>query len=499
MKNVGNRILSVCRRLYNFYAGHKVFFFTFSAALIFICIYVLNHLTPLLADDYCYSFLLGTEDRLTNFGDIFKSLTAQYTNTGGRVVGHFFAQLFLMLDKSIFNIANSLIYVLFLFLIYFHINAYKKINVGLFIFVSFSVWYFTPAFGESVLWLTGACNYLWCSTFILLFLLPYRLYSANPERFKFNAVLTVLFSLFGIIAGCTNENTGGAMIVAVCLFFLYCKRNKIKIPMWSIFGFCTALTGYLFLMAAPGNYVRATTVENASAHGSLGGVLFRVMMIAKDLYVNMYFIFFIIMLLTIIYLYLNKEKNITTTLLTVGLYIIVSLSGVFCVILMPGSGIPQRAWFGAMAFMYIAVGLIFNALNKSKLELQIKRCFLVFLIIPLGIGYFEALADAVYINSFIAKRTEYVLDQKSKGILDVEVERITAKNEHNPRFTYDDIQNEGFYGNIAFCKYHNINSIRSVKEHLVEGKPYAGFNFSRYHISIPRVCKSCHTNPEPEE
>ena len=497
MKKFRNLILTVCKKTYNFYANHKVFFFILSAGLVLIGIYVLNYLTPLLADDYNYSFILGAaeQERITGLKDIIDSQRHHYFTWGGRNIALGLTQLFLYWGKPIFNIINTFGYLALTFLIYFHVNTYKRMNVSLYIVIIFLVWFFTPAFGETVFWLTGACVYMWTTLFVLLFLLPYRLYAANPERFRVKPIPAFLISgLLGIIAGWSQENIGGAMILAVCLFFVYCRKNKIKIPIWSITGFCTALIGYILLMTAPGNFVRAST--EIANQGLLSGMLFRGVMIIKDLYVNMYFIFLIITILLILYFYFNKEYK--TVLSGFIYYFIISLAGVFCVLLSP-SAIPHRAWFGAMIFMYIAVGLIFNSLKKSKLERQIKYCFLGFLIIPFCLSYFEALADAVYINSFIAKRTEYVLDQKSKGILDIEVERITAKNEHNPRFTYDDIQDKDFYGNTIFSEYHKINSIRSEKEHLVEGKPYAGFNFSRYRISIPRVCKSCITNTSDSE
>ena len=62
---------------------------------IFVLMLVLNAHTPLMMDDYDYSFSWSTGDRLSGIADIVRSQAVHYTIWGGRSVTHFLAQLFL--------------------------------------------------------------------------------------------------------------------------------------------------------------------------------------------------------------------------------------------------------------------------------------------------------------------------------------------------------------------------------------------------------------------
>jgi len=83
-------------------------------ALIGISVFALNWYTPLMMDDYDYSFSWSTGERVAGVGDILASQAQHYLLWGGRSVVHFLAQLFLFLGKPAFNIANSVMYLLLL-------------------------------------------------------------------------------------------------------------------------------------------------------------------------------------------------------------------------------------------------------------------------------------------------------------------------------------------------------------------------------------------------
>ena len=105
------------------------------------------------------------------------------------------------------------------------------------------------------MWASGAANYLWCAAIMLSFMLPYRMYAANgADSVKDSWKNAVLMGLFGIFAGCTNENTGGGVVLICTLFILFYKIKGFKIPKWSWIGVITAVCGVVLLLAAPGNY-----------------------------------------------------------------------------------------------------------------------------------------------------------------------------------------------------------------------------------------------------
>ena len=87
---------------------------------------ILNFLTPLLADDYSYSLNLS-EKRISSIIDIFDYQVWHYFNWGGRTVAHTLAQIFLVFPKAVFNILNSFIYTVLIYLIYLH-GCFNKNN-----------------------------------------------------------------------------------------------------------------------------------------------------------------------------------------------------------------------------------------------------------------------------------------------------------------------------------------------------------------------------------
>jgi len=93
----------------------------------------------------------------------------QFADISG-VEHYFFAQLFLLLPKAIFNVINALVTTA-IFFIMLSICGFERPGKSLFLLAAafMLVWYFTPDFGQVFLWLDGACNYSWAILFSLLF------------------------------------------------------------------------------------------------------------------------------------------------------------------------------------------------------------------------------------------------------------------------------------------------------------------------------------------
>ena len=77
---------------------------------IFLLMLLGNVLTPYAVDDWAYMHSFATGERLTRFGEIFPSMAAHAQTMNGRLFAHFWAQLFLLLPKAVFNIVNALIF-----------------------------------------------------------------------------------------------------------------------------------------------------------------------------------------------------------------------------------------------------------------------------------------------------------------------------------------------------------------------------------------------------
>lgn len=76
---------------------------------------LLSFLTPMIADDYSYSFSFADYRRIESVGDIVESMAAHRETINGRIIAHSMVQLFLLLPKAVFNTVNGLAAALFVF------------------------------------------------------------------------------------------------------------------------------------------------------------------------------------------------------------------------------------------------------------------------------------------------------------------------------------------------------------------------------------------------
>lgn len=241
--------------------SNKVWYSTlwfFVIALSFAILLFLNILTPLISDDITYLFVFGETDRISSIADVIQSQINHYYMWGGRSVVHFIAQVLLMLPSYVADILNTMMYLVYVSLIYYHIKGKdRKNSLSLFVLINMAIWFFQPVFGDTILWTTGASNYLWGTTIILLFLIPYRIYNGTESKLSLNLVLACTLFVWGVMAGWTNENTAGAMILMVVLFLLYYRSNRWRVPVWGVFGLIGSLIGFSIMILAPGNFERA--------------------------------------------------------------------------------------------------------------------------------------------------------------------------------------------------------------------------------------------------
>ena len=83
------------------------------------------------------------------------------------------------------------------------------------------MWFFLPGMGSTVLWVSGATNYLWPSLVIILFLLAFRFDIAARS----NWISLGLFIL-GLLTGLTNEVGGATAFLLALLFTIFNYRRQ---------------------------------------------------------------------------------------------------------------------------------------------------------------------------------------------------------------------------------------------------------------------------------
>ncbi len=205
--------------------GRKAAFFAL-VGVSFAAIWIYNFLTPLMSDD-----LLFRPSDYHSIWDIFRLEYEQYMTWNGRSVLQIILKAFSLMPKWVFDLCNSLCFVFLLLLIYFNVGGRKKYDGLLYVFINLLVWNFSVEFDQTVLWMGGACNYLWGIVILLGFLTCLRYFLRREGGKKAGRGKTIGLSIFlfffGALAGWGNENTsgGGILIALFYAFFTYFDVN----------------------------------------------------------------------------------------------------------------------------------------------------------------------------------------------------------------------------------------------------------------------------------
>jgi len=429
------------RRIKKFFDKHTTIIIL---SLIFFSMLILNFLTPLIADDYNYKYIWGTNSRVSNIIDVFISQYNHYLTWGGRSVAHFIAQIFLIFPKEIFNIFNSLCYTAIVYLIYY-LATNKNKNPYLLLLIHFLIYFIVPYFGEDFLWLIGSCNYAWTLLIMLFFLSYYKKNSKN------NSIINIiLIFILGIIAGWTNENTAFGLSIIILLSLLEDKYRKIEIQKWKISGFVGILFGFIMMIAAPGNYVRQSIAEEKSSF--LIKYIKRFINCTLGIKENLWIILIILLILFTYYMYKKIKPEIK-----VYNYIIGAFVSIYAMIMSPQ--FPPRAWLGIVIFTIIPT---ITLLDKIVIENRLIKYILFDVIIILSclflVDYFELSYDLKKYDDVLKYRQEYISKHRK------ETDTFTfapyeINNKKSPIHGKDLDQDKNNWLNKAQAKYYNVKYI----------------------------------------
>lgn len=432
--------------------------------LVFGLILLLNITYPLYADDWCYLFVFGDPpyQRVSNLTDIFKSQYYHYFNWGGRTVVHVIAQSLLLTKGYWTDILNSFAYVLFVGIIYNICNLNKeKANPALFLFINIFIWFFQPAFGQAVLFITGSANYLWGTLIVISFLYFFsKSYLGQDNNSSINK--STIFFLFGILAGWTNENTAFGMIILISFIIIHLLYEKRKVPMWMILGFIGVLIGYTIMIVAPGNFIRYERIlsENPISYDSkfkiyinrLRSVFLDFMNYGLSL-VTIYFIILAMYVATV-------RQNLNKRMIFLSLFF--CIAGVTSVFVMIASPLfPPRAWFGPVSFFFTAIGVVYAhiEIKKTPYLSTIRNILIIISCIYLIPSYYWRLKDTYAIAKVLDKREQIINRETDKANFVF----ITKEKFHTQRDfpkLYDMSSDSTFWVNVWYSKYHGIKSFQ---------------------------------------
>ncbi len=237
---------------------------------LFIIMMVMNTLTPLsVADDGAYAFVkkpAGNEfddnRPIGTFSELVESMDNHWQTHNGRIINSVAESLSIcFIGKPIFNVLNALIFCLtigfFLSLCGYSWRGWWNWPILLLFIV------LMPAFGETFLWVSGSCNYLWTAFFVLGFLLLMRRYENKKLSKQHWLLLPVAF-----ICGWTHEILTLPVSMALGLYVLLHIRKvwgQAFLPLIIGFWMGTAMN-----ILGPATFSRAGATDVVDVVGGVG-------------------------------------------------------------------------------------------------------------------------------------------------------------------------------------------------------------------------------------
>ncbi len=425
-------------------------------------------LTPYMSDDYFYMFEAGKADSLW---DLVKQQYGEYLSNSGRIIGQFNIRLMLSVDKWVFNVVNSIMFGALVLLMYHNIRRKQKYDIFALLLVLVFLWKYAVSFGQTMLWICGACNYLWGSVFILGFITFYRNYLDKADEIKRQVLLATGAFFFGVLAGWCNENTSGGGLVIVLLFaanFIWDRKREGKraIYPFMISGVAGMCCGLLGMVTAPGVRNRSQMMGEEEYTGFVG-ILSRVYKITVTVK-ELFFVLLAILIIALVILFVKKKINGWTDIRRNEsiLFLIAAAATSYALILIPTP--TDRAFFGAGIFLMIAViqAITDSAKEEEAMLLVAKYSLVSVLCLWLFFTYMENLVNLARIYREESERIEMIkadkADPNGDGIVIVPKLREAFANPYSNMHESDMTDDKNYWINIFYENYYDVGNITAI-------------------------------------
>ena len=443
--------------------------FYLAIAICFVTILIYNFLTPMLSDDLNYSIVVRKAGSAV---DLLRQEYQQYMTWTGRSPSHMLLRLFLYIDsKSVFNICNSICFVLLTLLMYANIEHRKKYDVLVYTLLTLSIWIFGVSFAETVLWETGSCNYMIAMTVILSYITLFRHFLQNPEKGN-NMLRTIGMLLLGTWAGWSNENTsGGAILLVLIWLFLFFrgvkgeeissagKANRLRaVRPWMISGLIGNFFGFAMMILAPGNQVRSEYKQEL--HTGIYGMASRwlkITLVMKDEFLILLCIFIFLFIL------LRYQKTTWKTMQNMLLFFLIFVATCYALILAPEAQV--RAYFGAGIFLIIACVQGFADIQIQDTLIHTGRTTVVaVLLLYMGLSYLENGANLARIYREEVQRYAYLEEKAQAGEKEVTLPILRPQfhTRYSMAYASDIEADKEYWVNIAYAYYYGVNWVSAV-------------------------------------
>lgn len=434
-----------------------------------VCAYMI----PYFSNDYRYMLIQGSDAQVASLGDIAISQWNHYFFWGGRAVAHTIAQLLLFIGKPWSALISAACY-LTLILSCAALACGTSLKEQLLKPNFMSIWIVTMAlwlclriYGEVVFMLVSSCNYLFTTTIVLLFLIPYR--EAFIKDVRHGVLFAAAFLVLGILAGWSNENTGFAACLGVGIGCLYALK-KGKLRLWQISGALGLVAGYLLLMLSPGNEARLNSMEDGG-FTFLGHLPAALKILGVTLLTQLPLL---LALLYCIYRLVKKgvqKRDLKNWYVLCWLFLIGAVS---LLIMLASPNFPSRTTAPFTVFTAtVLAGAVFTARQYAVRLLPLKAFwglnFLLVIYTTVTWGntldsYHQAMADG-------RARDLEIASQLAEGKQDLVVQPFHVKTSKY-LFIGDVRAQKSYFANGILAKFYKVHSIRRSCNYKFAWYPY---------------------------
>lgn len=420
------------------------------AFFVFAIMLLLNFWTPYVGDDFAYFFSWKDRTHLHNVIQIFESMYAHAFSMNGRLVPHFFVQLFSLMPKGVFNIVNAIVFCLTFILILRNAGLTGKKYIDGFVLVGViaAYWYYIPAFGQVNLWSDGACNYLWSLMFAACFLHPF-IQLVLSEKDELTKSKSIFYMVCSLLFGDFSESVSiSAIVGATLLVIVYKYISKKKIPVKYYIFIIAAFAGYVFMYLCPAE------VANKAGSGSIKS------MIAALYTCIRYFIqyggtlFIIWGVLALVYLY----KKLSMKKLLISFIVLLVAIG-SDVIFMFASYYPERSMCGMIFFLIQADVILISGLYDTKYEVLSGILAFVMCMICV-LPALSGVADIYSLYKQSVTRNEIIQECQESGTKDVKLPAYITSTKYSAANGLRDVKEEAdVWPNTDMADYYGFNTI----------------------------------------
>lgn len=432
----------------------RIMFFSL-VAISFLMILIYNVFTPAMTDDLSYGKIVAGAN---SFLDLIKQEQYQYMTWSGRSVNHMILRCFLTGDKWIFNLCNSIVFVVLTLLIYFNIEHKKKYDAFVYLLINIFIWTFSVSFAQTVLWETGACNYLWGSTIILLFISVFRFCLKKDYAKTSQIAPAVALFLLGILAGWCNENTSGGCILLVLIWTGFYVWEKKRIRLFMVSGLAGNIIGFLFMVLAPGNANRRQFMEEE--HTGLLAIASRWLKCNLAIRNHFFILLAIFIVMFVVIRLQQKQWKYSRNMLT---FFFVFIATCYALVLTPEP--VARAYFGAGIFLMIScIQGIVDVSDKDLYLKALKISATAVFTLSFLFTYMENGAHVMRIYRESSERFAYIEEQKAAGVMDITVPllRPAFENKYSDAYNSELSEDGEYWINVAYATYYEVDSIRAI-------------------------------------